>query len=153
MKAKTRLFGEIDIAEDKIIKMEQGIIGFPNMKNFTLIYDLEKGEKDAIKWFQSMDEPEFAMPVMEPQILVEDYNPSVSEEVWNTLGDITPENSLILATVTIPSEIEKISINLKAPIIINMDTKKANQIIVEDDYPVKYEIYDLLKKGTEKEGE
>lgn len=153
MKAKTRLFGEIDIAEDKIIKMEQGIIGFPNMKNFTLIYDLEKGEKDAIKWFQSMDEPEFAMPVMEPQLLVEDYNPSVSEEVWNTLGDITPENSLILATVTIPSEIEKISINLKAPIIINMDTKKANQIIVEDDYPVKYEIYDLLKKGTEKEGE
>lgn len=153
MKAKTRLFGEIDIAEDKIIRMEQGIIGFPDMKNFTLIYDVEKGRDDTIKWFQSMDEPDFAMPVIETQRLLADYTPSISEEAWHRLGDITPENSLLLSTVTIPAEIKKISVNLKAPIIINMDTRKANQVIVEDEYPVKFEIYDLLKKGKEKEGE
>ena len=39
MKANTRLFGEIDIQEDKIVTLEQGIIGFPELKKFTLIYD------------------------------------------------------------------------------------------------------------------
>ena len=31
MKAKTRLFGEIDIADDKIITLEKGMIGFPEL--------------------------------------------------------------------------------------------------------------------------
>ena len=42
MKADTRLFGEIDIQDDKIIKLKEGIIGFPDLQNFTLIYDEEK---------------------------------------------------------------------------------------------------------------
>ena len=48
---------------------------------------------------------------------------------------------------------EDFSINLKAPIVINMATNKGAQIITEDDYPVKYKIYDLLKGNTEKAGE
>lgn len=35
--------------------------------------------------------------------------------------------------------------NLKAPIVINTDTRRGAQIIVEDDYPVKYKIYDVVK--------
>lgn len=42
MKAATRLFGEIEIDESKIITFEDGIIGFPDMKKFTLIFDEEK---------------------------------------------------------------------------------------------------------------
>ena len=45
------------------------------------------------------------------------------------------------------------SINLKAPIVINSDTMKGAQIIVEDDLPVKYMIYELLKLRKEKAGE
>ena len=37
MKAKTRIFGEIDIPQDKIITMEKGMIGFSELKNYTLI--------------------------------------------------------------------------------------------------------------------
>lgn len=36
MKATTRLFGEIEIGEEKIVTIEQGIIGFPNLNHFTL---------------------------------------------------------------------------------------------------------------------
>ena len=42
MKADTRLFGEIDIQDDKIITLKEGIIGFPDLQHFTLIYDEEK---------------------------------------------------------------------------------------------------------------
>jgi len=42
MKANTRLFGKIDIEDSKIIIFKEGIIGFPDLKHFTLIYDEEK---------------------------------------------------------------------------------------------------------------
>ena len=39
MRVNTRLFGEIEIADEKIITFPNGIIGFPDMKKFTMIYD------------------------------------------------------------------------------------------------------------------
>lgn len=144
MKADTRLFGEIEIEDDKIIKLKEGIIGFPDLQNFTLIYDEEKDQKH-IQWLQSMDDPSFAMPVMNPLDIKPDYRPAVSEESLESLGDISPENTFILVTITVPKEIEKMSVNLKAPFVINMDNLMGAQIIVEDDFPVKYMIYDILK--------
>ena len=58
MKANTRLFGEIDIPDEKIITFEQGLMGFENCKKFTIIYDTSKGEESSISWLQSMDQPE-----------------------------------------------------------------------------------------------
>lgn len=153
MKAKTRLFGDIEIEDEKLIKFEQGIIGFPDLKHFALIFDADKGEKAKLKWFQSMDEPGFAMPVMDPYGMVPDYKPTVGDETWQALGELTENNTFVLVTVTVPTDIKQISMNLKAPIIINMDTNKACQVIVEDDYPVKYKIYDKIKDGKKKEGE
>lgn len=36
MKANTRLFGEIDIADDKIITLEDGMIGLPEYPEFCI---------------------------------------------------------------------------------------------------------------------
>ena len=139
MKAKTRMFGEIDIQEDKIITLESGMIGFPDMQKFTLIFDEEKGSKSHIMWLQSMDDPQTAFPVINPVTIKEDYNPSVSEELLKPLGDMKQEDTFVLTTVRVPKDIQDMSINLKAPIIINM----------EDDLPVRYKIYDLLKSRKE----
>lgn len=153
MRADTRLFGELEIAEEKIIKFEQGIIGFPDLKNFALIFDEEKGEETKIKWLQSMDEPEFAMPVMDPYCMVSDYSPTLNDDAWKNVEKIRTGDRFVLVTVTVPADIEQISINLKAPIIIDTDTNKAYQVIVENDYPVKYKIYDRIKRNKEKAGE
>ena len=152
MKADTRLLGKIEIEDEKIITFEQGIIGFPYMKHFALIFDVEDGKEAKIKWLQSMDEECFAMPVMSPYELVPDYHPSVSDETWQTLGEIRDEDMLVLVTVTVPTDITQMSINLKAPVVVNLATNKASQVIVEDEYPVKYKIYDKVKDGK-KEGE
>ncbi len=153
MKAKTRLFGDIEIENEKIIKMDQGIIGFPDLKNFTLIFDSDRGDKSAIMWLQSMDDGDIAMPVMVPTDIIPEYNPTVSNELLEPLGELTPDNTYILVTVTVPQNIQNISVNLKAPIIVNMDTNKGSQIIVEDDYAVRHKIYDLIKDGKKKAGE
>lgn len=100
MKADTRLFGEIDIEEQKIIHMENGMIGFPDLKKFALIYDVEKEKESSIMWFQSMDEPQVAFPVMQPNGLKPDYNPTVSDEMLKPLGELNETNLYVLTTVT-----------------------------------------------------
>lgn len=150
MKLVTKLFGEIEISEEKIITFGNGIIGFSDLKKFTLVYD-EENQGAAISWLQSLDEPAFAIPVMNPLLIKESYDPFIDDELLKPLGEITPENSYVLVTVTVPKEIKELSVNLKAPIVINVDEKKGSQIIVEDNFPVKYLIYDILE-SQKKEG-
>ena len=150
MKAKTRLFGEIEIDESKIITFINGMVGFPDMKKFTILYDNEKEGKGNIMWFQSLDEPSFAMPVMQPNVIMPDYNPIVNDELISPLGEFTEDNLYVLVTVTVPSDITKMTANMKGPIIINTDTLLASQIVVENDMQVRFPIYELCKARKEK---
>lgn len=153
MKITTRVFGEIEIDDSKIIHFPSGIIGFPEMMDFALVFDEEKGKDTPIRWLQSLQEAEFAMPVMDPLMVAGDYNPEVEEDHLLPLGKMTPDDTLVLVTVTVPKDLTKMSVNLQAPIIINADSKKATQIIVNSEkYPVKYYIYDILQ-SMKKEGE
>ena len=146
MQILTKIFGEIIIDDDKIIQFPNGIIGFPELTEFTLVHDEEKGT-DSIHWLQSIQEPAFAMPVMDPLIVCPDYNPEADDELLNVLGTIVPEELLVLVTVTVPSDLTKMSVNLRGPIVINAAEKKATQIIVEgEEYPVKFPIYEILNQ-------
>lgn len=148
MTIETRLFGEITIADEKLITFPEGIVGFPFLNRFALIHDADN-EDAPIMWLQSMEEPGFAMPVIEPNLVAEGYNPVVNDEYLAPVGDLTPDQTYLLVTITVPPEIEKMSVNLKAPIVINMENNKAVQIIVEDDFQVKHPIYETLKKRKE----
>lgn len=152
MQIKTKVFGEITIDDDKIIDFPNGIVGFPDLVQFTLIHDEEKG-KDSIHWLQSLQEPAFAMPVMDPLLVCPEYNPEVDDDILKNIGELIPDETLILVTVTVPKELQAMSVNLRAPIVINAAEKKATQVIVEgDEYPIKYPIYEILNKKKE-EGE
>ena len=50
MLIKTRYFGEIDVDDQKVITFDEGLIGFENLKKFTLIYNNETEEfKNLVK--------------------------------------------------------------------------------------------------------
>jgi flagellar assembly factor FliW len=142
----TRAFGKIAVGDDKIIRFEHGILGFPDLRDFTLIYDEEKGNDAPIKWLQSIDEPGFAMPVMNPELVVKGYVPQFDRELLKPLGDnLASENIILLVTVTVPKDVTKTTVNLKAPIIISVDNRRAVQLICEDDsLSIRYAIYDTL---------
>lgn len=146
MVVNTRIFGEVDIAEDRIITMPGGIIGFPDLQKFVLMYNNEKSD-GRIGWFVSLDEPSFALPVMDPLIVDEVYNPMVEDELLNPIGGYIENDMLILVTITIPKgNLEGMTANLKAPIIINANTRKGTQIILEDDrYWIKTPAYEKIK--------
>ena len=150
MVIQTRIFGEVTVDEEKMITLPSGIVGFPELKEFALIHDAEKGNKAGIRWLQSVQEPGFAMPVVDPLIAMEDYDPKVDDELLNSIGG--EGEILVLATITVPSDLTKMSVNLKAPLVINVDKRKAVQVILEDDYPVKFFIYDIMKARQAEKG-
>ncbi len=154
MQITTRVFGEITIDDEKIIHFPGGIIGFPELQDFALIHDKEKGT-DTIHWLQSLQEPAFAMPVMDPLIVRPDYNPEVDDELLNSIGEVQPDELLVMVTVTVPKDnIKKMTVNLKGPIVINAAERLATQVIVEgDEYVVKYPIYEILNQKKQKVGE
>jgi flagellar assembly factor FliW len=154
MVVKTKYFGEIDLEEAKIINFERGIMGFEQYKEFTILYDIESEDKVGISWLQSLEEPGLALPVINPFHIMADYNPIVEDEVLKPLGNIKEDNLVILLSLTVPSDITKMSANLKAPFIINSDSRKGSQIIVENaDYEIKYNIYDVVQALKKEKGE
>ena len=155
MKVQTKWFGEIDTSEDKIITFEKGIIGFESYKKYMIVFDAQKEAESSIMWLQSLDDASLTLPVMKPELVKEDYDPVVEDELINTLGEnIKDAQLVVLVTLTVPSDITKMTCNLKAPIIINADTMKGIQLIADnDDYQVRMPIYDILDSKKEKDGE
>lgn len=146
MKANTRLFGEIDIDEEKIITLENGMIGFPDLRKFTLIFDKEKERTpSSIMWFQFIWMHDRKSNFRFIHGLKPDYAPSVSDEMLIPLGDLTEDNTYILVTLTAAADKKDTTVNLKAPLVINTDTRKGCQVIVEDDYPIKFNVYEAVK--------
>lgn len=152
MNINTKIFGEIGVDESKIITFPSGIIGFPDLQKFLLIHDEEKTDS-IISWLQSIDEPAFAMPVVDPLRILDNYNPMVEDELLSDLEDLDENEMLVLVTITVPQDISKMTVNLAAPIVVNAKNMKAVQIIIDEPgYAVKYPIYDILKsKKADKE--
>lgn len=150
----TNIFGQIETDGVKKLVFEDGIIGFPDMNHFTLLTDQDDTSENKIYWLQSLDDGAFAMPIVNPFSIFEEYNPIVEDEWFKPLGEHEEEDLLVFLALTVPAEIEQMSVNQKAPIIINSKTQKGCQIIVEDDsYQIRCPIYDLLKEKKEKAGD
>ena len=84
--------------------------------------------------------------------ITKDYNPVVEDEWLLPIGNIESEDDLfVLVILTVPSDLTRMTANLKAPVIINTRTMKGCQLIVNnDDYDVRYNVYDYvqeLRKG------
>lgn len=154
MLVKTKYFGELDLAEDKIITFEKGLMGFENYKKYTILFDNEEEGKGNIMWFQSVEEPALALPVISPIHVMEDYDPQVNDDWLKELGELTEENVCILLTMTVTAEVKDTTANLKAPLVINSDTRKGCQVIAENaDYVVKYNIYDAIQNKKKTKGD
>ena len=101
-----------------------------------------------------MEEPALALPIIHPSELIDDYAPIVEDELMKNIGDPADADILMFVTLSIPSDLTKMTANLKAPIIINTEGRKAIQVIVEnEDYKVKFNAYEAIQKMKEKAGE
>jgi flagellar assembly factor FliW len=132
----TTRFGEIEVDESKIVDMRAGIIGFEHLKKFMLhIQD----EKNPFWWLQSLDEGAIAFVVINPFVVKADYAPVIDDNDTKLLEIESADDVVLLTIVTIRQNPFSVSVNLRAPIVVNAKKKIAKQIILEDPaYPVRY---------------
>lgn len=139
MKVETTRFGEINIENDKVISVPEGILGFPSSRRYIILDHYKK--EVPFKWFQSLDDPSLAFVIIDPMLFKPDY---MIDDQMPEISDIIESDSdelLVLTIVTILKKPWQITANLLSPIIINISTKVAKQVVLLDSgYDTRYSI-------------
>ena len=145
MLLKTKHFGEIEFAGESIIKFDSGIPGFENVKEYILIDSPD--DQSAFKWLQSVDEPQLAFAVVNPFLVKTDYDFEISDDNARELEIETAEDVAVYSILVVPDDLAKVSMNLKAPLIVNARNRKGAQIVLDTDkYTVRHYLLDELRR-------
>jgi flagellar assembly factor FliW len=143
VKINTTRFGELQVNKEDIINFSEGLLGFEALAQFFIV---DPGDSTLILWLQSVEDSNVAFPIIEPKIFKPDYVAKLLPGDMNSVELENISDAKIYSILTIPSDITTMSANLKAPIVINNNNKKARQIVLQDNkLSVKYEMYKELK--------
>ncbi len=129
MKVQTTRFGTIDVAEEDVVTLAEGMLGFSEDTRFTLVPD-ELGE--PFLWMQSMEEPSLAFVVIEPSRVLTEYHFSVKKDQIKALKTDDVEDLQVYVIVTMASSVLDVTVNLQGPIVINKHTQVGQQIVLND---------------------
>lgn len=128
MRIKTSRFGEIEIDEARVIRFTEGLIGFPDDKEFII---MEHRSDSPFMWLQSVSKPDLAFVIMNPFQVFPEYLKDLSQEEENALKPDDNETVMIVAIVTIPNgKPEESTLNLMGPVVIDPVTNKGKQVIL-----------------------
>ena len=150
MQIETVRFGLVDVDEKKLISFEAGIPGLENYRKYAL---LQFEESYPIIWLQSVDDGGVCLPVLDTFSVLTGYVFDIDDGDVKELGLNGPEELHIVNVLVIPDDIQRMTVNLAAPIIINTASGKAKQIMLSGgDYNVRAPIFqDICKIVTREE--
>jgi flagellar assembly factor FliW len=147
MEIETTRFGQVEINENLIIALPDGILGFEDFKRYIILDHFDK--ESPLKWFQSIDDPSLAFVITDPLIFVPEYKAKVSKEEIRNIKLSDTSKAVIVVIVNIKRDHSEITINLQGPIVINPEEKLAKQVIIrESDYSVRHVIFSKEQNGT-----
>ena len=134
MQIETRDFGIAEVDEKDVITFVKPILGFEDYSKFVMIMDQEIS---GFAWLQSVEEKELCFIIANPA-LVENYSPSIDKETLDALGGEYTELWLMAA---IKEETVKTTVNLKSPLLFNMNNFTAVQAVSDDDLPFRFALF------------
>ena len=124
--------------------MPAGVIGFPELKEFVLI---DHDKNSPFKWLQSLTDGAVAFVVMNPLLFKPDYVVEVGGIELSDLEIEKEEDAIVSVILTMPSDPKKITANLKAPLIFNLNNRKGKQIILSNsDFSTRHNIVDEIER-------
>ncbi|MBQ7170374.1 MAG: flagellar assembly protein FliW [Synergistaceae bacterium] len=139
MKFDTQRFGEVSYSSEEVLLFPRGIPAFETNHEWILV----GSDNSAVKWLQSLDDPDLALPVTSPDAVQPDYNARIPEDELTLIGGTNPSDLALLIVVSIPQSAPwNMTANLRAPIIINLKTHKAVQVIaLNEEYPIRHVVF------------
>ncbi len=135
MKIHTTRFASIEIEPDDILFFRNGLIGFEDCRHWVLLAD---SDNTAVAWLQSMQHSDIALPVVSPRRFVTGYQVRLEPGDVDTLQLSDVEQAFVLAVVS--RNDETLTLNLRAPLVINLDRRIGSQVISVDNQPMQYEL-------------
>ena len=102
-------------------------------RNWILLAD---AHNEAIAWLQSVDRADLALPLASPRRFVPDYRLHVTPGELAALRLGKGHAAYILAIVSRNGGL--LTLNLKAPLVINLDRCIGRQVVAGDDQPLQY---------------
>lgn len=142
MLIQTKFLGEVDIQEEEIIVFEDGIPGLEEYRQFVI---LSLGEEMPFSVLQNIEESQIGFILADPFKIKKDYAFDLSDDEKESLAITAPTEVLTQVIVSVKEPFEHSTINLLAPIIININNRKAKQVILRDNskFPIRYPLYSL----------
>jgi len=134
MKVRTLLFGDIEIGDEYKIEFVSPILGFEDEREFVLI---REKDDSPFFWLQSLKTPELAFLLADPFIFFPDYSINIED---SHIG----EKIAIYVIVALNEDFKLSTANLIAPIVIDIESKKAFQIVLEDSpYTTRHYLFEM----------
>lgn len=121
-------FGECTFGAADVIDLPWGLPGFPNLRRWLAL----NVESQSFVWLQSLDDTSVSLPTADPYMIFEDYDPKLPSYAAAALDITTPAEFTLLCVVVVTENAEEMTMNLFAPIVINLRTRKGRQIVLEN---------------------
>jgi flagellar assembly factor FliW len=141
LEIRTTRFGSVQIEADDVICFPNGMLGLDGCRDWVLLAD---AQNDALGWLQSTTRPEVALAVVSPRRFVPDYQVRTPRAQIASLSLDPLQNVHVLAIVS-KNELS-ITLNLKAPLIINLERRVGRQVINSGEQPVQYELCEQVPR-------
>jgi flagellar assembly factor FliW len=135
MEIQTTRFGSVSIEADDIVHFPVGVLGLEDCRHFVLLAD---AENDALGWLQCTSRPEIAFAVVSPRRFVPDYQVRVARSELSPLALQKVNDAKVL--VIVGKNEHSITLNLKAPLVINLDQRRGRQVVTNGELPVQHEL-------------
>ena len=134
-KIVTARFGEVSFADTDVIEFPWGLPGFANLRRFLA---LSLPDQSNFIWLQSVDDPKIALPAADPWQIFPDDEPRMPAYATEALELQSAEDFTILCIVVVTKDAEEMTMNLMAPIVLNLKSRRARQVMLENSaYSVK----------------
>ncbi len=139
MQIEVKGLGAVDYEEEELLVFDEGLYGFDDLHKYLPVpFD----ESDRIFILQSVEEPLISFVLMNPFMILDDYNPFPITADLNAIGNPDIDDVSFYVICSLKETLDKSTINLKCPIIVNALNKKSKQIILDDS---KYQLRHNLK--------
>ena len=109
------------------IELANDLPGFPGLRRFVLV---QLDSNGLLFDFRSLDDPDIRFIVVPSVAFFPDYAPEIDDMTVAQLGIESPEQAWLLLIVTVG---DTSTANLRAPLVVNLNTKAATQVVLGDD--------------------
>ena len=135
MQIHTTRFGALVVGLNDVLEFRNGLIGLEDCRHWILLAD---PNSRVVGWLQSADRPDIAVAVVSPRRFVPDYRARLYRD---QLGPLELGEADHLYTLCVVSKEEaRITMNLRAPVLINLDRRLGCQVITVDDQPLQADL-------------